>query len=127
MKKPRKKKFDSAPVRELLRATLNQVAREERIGGHIKVSDSEDERDDEDENEDKDEDDRAAPRFTSEGLVASVGPYQPIAGYKGYPRAGRDARGVARDHECARAVQVGWQSASPTPPRAGGPGPRSEA
>ena len=70
-------------VHELLRATSTQVAREERIGGHIEVSDSEGERNDED--EDEVEDDTAAPRFPSKELVVSVGPYQPIADYKVTP------------------------------------------
>ena len=60
VEKPRKKKIDSTPVHELLCATSSQVAREERTGGHIEVSDPEDERNDE--GEYGDEDDTAAPR-----------------------------------------------------------------
>jgi hypothetical protein len=88
VKKPREKKADSASLHELLRATSREAEEEERISGYIDVSDSDDDdpfsasaADDADDADDAD----AAPRFTSDELIASIGPYQPIPDYTVLP------------------------------------------
>ena len=86
-----------------LRATTRKADKEERIGGHIRDSDDSDSNSsasDEDGG-----DDETPARFTSDELLASVGPYTPIAKYKVLP-APADEPAVWR--EMMRTKQFKW-------------------
>ena len=86
----------------MLRATSRKGDEEERIGGYIHDSDYSDS----DCTSDEDDGDGETPaRFTSDELLASVGPYKPIAKYKVLPAP---ANVPAMWREMMRTKQFKW-------------------